>query len=240
MVIALYVIALAMIAGGAYAAVEGYGIVLNERGWSMVIAGTVVATGGVLLLGAAVIAGRLKRMLGELTRLRERAGRLDAAAPVLPQALSVPGEPPEGTALAAASRAGLARRGGPAGGAPPERPDEPIEHAVLKAADVIPEPAREPVPETAPAGAPKAALARAAPGTIGPDEDSMTFASPTAGPEAPTVVGTYNSGGNAYVMYSDGSIEADTPTGRYRFKSLDELKDFIASGGEEGGEARAS
>jgi hypothetical protein len=33
-------------------------------------------------------------------------------------------------------------------------------------------------------------------------------------------------------MYGDGSIEADTPTGRYHFKSLDELKDFIASGGE--------
>jgi hypothetical protein len=47
-------------------------------------------------------------------------------------------------------------------------------------------------------------------------------------------VGTYNSGGNAYVMFSDGSIEADTPSGHYRFKSLDELKDFIASGGEEG------
>jgi hypothetical protein len=56
----------------------------------------------------------------------------------------------------------------------------------------------------------------------------------------PSVVGTYNSGGNAYVMYSDGSIEADTPTGRYRFRSLDELKEFIANGGEEGmGAARA-
>jgi hypothetical protein len=48
------------------------------------------------------------------------------------------------------------------------------------------------------------------------------------------VVGTYNSGGNAYVMFSDGSIEADTPSGRYRFKSLDELKEFIANGGEDG------
>jgi hypothetical protein len=37
-------------------------------------------------------------------------------------------------------------------------------------------------------------------------------------------------------MYADGAIEADTPTGRYRFKSLDELKDFIAAGGEDGGQ----
>ena len=48
----------------------------------------------------------------------------------------------------------------------------------------------------------------------------------------PTVVGTYNSGGNSYVMFSDGSIEAETPEGVFRFNSLDELKEFIAAGGE--------
>jgi hypothetical protein len=47
-----------------------------------------------------------------------------------------------------------------------------------------------------------------------------------------TVIGTYSSGGNTYVMYSDGSIQAETPTGRYTFASLEELKDFIAGGGE--------
>jgi len=46
------------------------------------------------------------------------------------------------------------------------------------------------------------------------------------------VVGTYNSGDNKYVMFSDGSIEAQTPSGVFRFKSLDELKEFIAAGGE--------
>jgi hypothetical protein len=52
--------------------------------------------------------------------------------------------------------------------------------------------------------------------------------------EEVTVVGTYNSGNNHYVMYSDGSIEAETPEGKFRFESLDELKEFIASGGEGG------
>ena len=41
------------------------------------------------------------------------------------------------------------------------------------------------------------------------------------------VVGTYASGGNTYVMYSDGSIEAETPRGRFTFESLDELKAFV-------------
>jgi hypothetical protein len=49
-----------------------------------------------------------------------------------------------------------------------------------------------------------------------------------------TVIGTYNSGDNKYVMFSDGSIEAETPQGFFRFASLDELKKFIAAGGEGG------
>jgi hypothetical protein len=40
-------------------------------------------------------------------------------------------------------------------------------------------------------------------------------------------------------MFSDGSIEAETPNGKFRFKSLDELKDFIASGGEKAASATA-
>jgi hypothetical protein len=55
-----------------------------------------------------------------------------------------------------------------------------------------------------------------------------------------SVIGTYSSGGNSYIMYSDGSIQADTPNGMFRFKSLDELKDFIAAGGESEGAARGA
>jgi hypothetical protein len=81
MAVGLFLVALLMIVGGGYAAFEGYGIVMSERGWSMLIAGTVAATGGVLLLGASVIAARLRRILKELVQLRERAGRLGDAVP---------------------------------------------------------------------------------------------------------------------------------------------------------------
>jgi hypothetical protein len=50
--------------------------------------------------------------------------------------------------------------------------------------------------------------------------------------DKPDVVGTYKSGGNTYVMYANGSIEAETPRGRFTFGSLDELKDFVRAGGE--------
>ncbi|CAA2144170.1 MULTISPECIES: hypothetical protein [Methylobacterium] len=65
-----------------------------------------------------------------------------------------------------------------------------------------------------------------------PPEEADPAASPAKGGLA--VVGTYASGGNTYVMYSNGSIEADTPRGQFTFDSLDELKAFVEAGGEEG------
>jgi hypothetical protein len=68
-----------------------------------------------------------------------------------------------------------------------------------------------------------------------PEPEDAAAADENGGP--PTVIGTYNSGENKYVMFSDGSIEAETPQGFFRFGSLDELKEFIAAGGEGGSSA---
>src|SRR4051812_49924772 len=96
MAVALYMFAVAMIVGGAAVVVQGYGIILNERGWTMVIAGTVAATGGFLLFGIATIAARLGRVVRELTALGQRAGRLDASAltPPPPRTAEAPVESP--------------------------------------------------------------------------------------------------------------------------------------------------
>jgi hypothetical protein len=200
MVIALFVIALAMIGSGAASIAYGYGIVLNERGWTMVISGATVLAGGLVLLGLAVVAGRIRRIERELASFRDQVMRLGAGFP--PQRSFESEAAPE-------AEVPPAQRRGPVASVGEE------EQAVLKAADVIPEPAPPEPP------------ARAAPPR---EEEPAELESP-----GPAVVGTYNSGGNAYVMYADGAIEADTPTGRYRFKSLEELKDFIAAGGEDGG-----
>ncbi len=48
-----------------------------------------------------------------------------------------------------------------------------------------------------------------------------------------TLAATYASGENTYFMYSDGTIEAETPIGRFRFVSMDELRVFVETG--EGG-----
>lgn len=83
--------------------------------------------------------------------------------------------------------------------------------------------------ETTPPVAPAATTASAAETPTEPDANAGPM------PEGePQVVGTYASGGNTYVMFSNGSIEADTPRGRFRFGSLDELKAFVDAGGESG------
>jgi hypothetical protein len=57
--------------------------------------------------------------------------------------------------------------------------------------------------------------------------------------EGPAIVGTYRSNGTVYVMYADGSIEADTPEGMFRFGSLEELKAHIAGSAESSNDKRA-
>jgi hypothetical protein len=94
----------------------------------------------------------------------------------------------------------------------------------LLAGPVPPEPAPAAQAETE-APALRSSL-DAAPETAAPEPEEV------AEKPAREVVGKYASGGNTYVMYADGSIEAETPRGRFNFASLDELKAFIDAGGE--------
>ncbi len=45
----------------------------------------------------------------------------------------------------------------------------------------------------------------------------------------PEVLDAHEFGGNRYVMFSDGSVEAETSDGTFRFGSLDELEASLAS-----------
>jgi hypothetical protein len=48
---------------------------------------------------------------------------------------------------------------------------------------------------------------------------------------APVEIGRYRANDVAYIMFSDGSITAETPSGaNYRFNSLVELRAFIERG----------
>jgi hypothetical protein len=315
MIIALLALAVAMILGGLLAAFFGWDIVLVERGWTMVIAGSITAASGALLLGIAAAVSKLAKIETRLSRLQGGfgedallgatkapkdaslatlsgglvAGRAsaeadeseppDEAQTTLPlfedegkrepieeevKAAQWPEEPrapepvapfPPRTSLSPAPSRDeaepdmkvpdflLAGRDRDTDEEPrvidgphiyhrdlderaPERldldeRDERSEPAVDVASDREPEPDREPAPDHEPA------LPADADREEEPEGEPDTDASRPA-----VVVGTYNSGDNKYVMFSDGSIEAQTPSGVFRFQSLEELKEFIAAGGE--------
>ncbi|WP_262027517.1 hypothetical protein [Microvirga sp. Mcv34] len=314
MIIALLALAFAMIVGGLFAALFGWDIVLVERGWTMVIAGSVTAASGALLLGITAVVAKLAKIEKRLLRLQ--AGFDEDAVLETPKSLKEPSL----AALSGGAMAGHAADSAPEEG---ERVDElqatlplfegedrrePAEEDVNVAAwpeqpqvaePVVPFPPR-PAPSPAPIHdedepdmkVPDFLLAdrvrdeeeeprvidvsdlyhrnqdapEPAPARQDHDErdearelaaESLTESEPEPEPEPevapdaeregeeeleaapdashpPVVVGTYNSGDNKYVMFSDGSIEAQTPSGVFRFQSLDELKAFIAAGGEGG------
>ena len=316
MVIALFVVAFAMVVGGLSSVWQGSGFVVLDLGWTMVISGTVAATGGVLLGALALAIGHLRRVEANLQRTLERLGRSGdlTAAPMPPsfEATSALPEAGVGAIGAAAVASALARQdpaetedrvGSPAPredvtrddfvlaelhrdeAEPPTGGTVPEDREVAPPRDVMtvrgaaarpdePGPLREAPPRETPSygrftlrppAAPREEVASSAgpersfgTGSSRSDDDSLfverrseadrgaASEPPPAGdatrsvedvaaaaPAPPSVVGTYHSGGNSYVMYSDGAIEAETPTGRYHFASLDQLKEFIASGGED-------
>lgn len=199
MLVALFLLALAMIVTGVASAIFGAPIVQLERGHTMIIAGSGVASAGAVLLGLTFLCYRLKRIQREIRRLGDRMTRQVGVLTSQPAAAlagggAAAGEPDIRQAPLAPETAGSEPPSGPS--RPDREPKRQAEPPVMEAEpDASPELPAKPTPE-------------------------------------PTVVGKYASGGNSYVMYSDGSIHAETPSGHHRFSSLDDLKAFVAAGGE--------
>src|SRR3712207_4250280 len=91
MVLVLYVLAGVMAAGGLIAIYSGSDIIVMERGWTMVIAGSVFTACGALLAGIATAVARLQTLQDEFARLSDRLGR--AQPPSFSPSLDVSPEP---------------------------------------------------------------------------------------------------------------------------------------------------
>ena len=164
MSVVISLVGLAMTVIGIAAIYSGSLVIGIERGWTMVIAGSAFAAAGPILIAAASILRRLRRV-EEALRMR-------------------------------------AREDGPR-----------------------PEPARvEPAPET-PALPPLPASPPSPPPALRERPESESPAEATS--DSDKVVGSYRAGGNAYVMFADGSIRAEMPTGEHRFRSMDEFKAYM-------------
>jgi hypothetical protein len=99
---------------------------------------------------------------------------------------------------------------------------EPAFAAAPAAVEVEPDAAAadEPVDESRSGGSPTIAAIEPAPGEAAP--------APGEAAPAPTLVGRYSAGGASYLIFSDGSIEAETKSGAYKFASMAEFKAYLA------------
>ena len=278
MITALFALAAAMIIGGCAAVIQGFPYVRLESGLAMVIAGSVAASSGAVLLGLGVLALSFRRVARAIAQVPTSGPRqVPPEAAPLATPLSSPGAVPstadEGRArlpILPAAPAFIV----PSVVEPPFDPERPRiepnldlrpEAASPVPAD-LPKPVRAeptlhaPVPPVVPPGpvppsqqeTPRSEPVQSA-GSVASEDDLFaapeSFLGPGAGPpphltpepepsapkpETRTVVGRYASGGNTYVMFENGSIEAETPQGRFTFASLDELKAFVDGGGEAG------
>ena len=99
--------------------------------------------------------------------------------------------------------------------APEPAPQMEAQLAPAPAPEPQPEPELKPELEWEPASAPESEPAAQ---DAASEEDVVQ----------PEIIGRYEAHGAHYVMYADGSIDADTAHGVYRFASMEELKQFIA------------
>ncbi|MCJ2067416.1 hypothetical protein MKK75_01115 [Methylobacterium sp. J-030] len=272
MIAALFALAAAMIIGGCAAVIQGFPYVRLESGLAMVIAGSVAASSGAVLLGLGVLAFSFRRVARALAQIpasgpRETVPGAVASAgdegrskpPILPTApaflvppvVEPPFDPerpriePNLDLRAEAASPVPADLPKPVRAEPTPQPPAP---PIVPRGPTLPreaakrEPPQQEGPEPIrPAGviAPEDDLFVAPESVLGPGAEPSARQAAAPEPAAPkletrTVVGRYASGGNTYVMFENGSIEAETPQGRFTFASLDELKAFVDGGGEAG------
>ena len=207
MTIVTFVLGLVLIAAGAGGLVASFDLLPTELGLLYACCGAILVSGGVVTvaIGVAVL-------------------RLEALTQMVHFAAAVEDLPEEAEVAAAALHARDPIEHGPEA-APAEL--EPVaEEGEAHVVESLPvddhaaagEPAEEPLTET-----PVEEGVGASAPSVADLEQALAAAA-----EAPTLVGHYSAGGANYKIFSDGSIEAETEGGAYRFASMDEFKSYLA------------
>lgn len=198
MAIFTLVLGIVFLAAGLGGLIASFDLLPTELGLLYAGAGALAVAAG----GVILAIGALIHRLGKLAALVERAQPREA--------WQIPGAPPLGAA--------------------PPRDAEPADFGPAAPAFA------------APAILDDEAPVEADPATFRIDEEDAVNANcaghlPTmsqiehalAEPEpAPTLVGRYSAGGANYMIFSDGSIEAETENGAFKFASMGDFKAYLA------------
>jgi hypothetical protein len=272
MIIAFYGIAAAMVAGGITAMIRGADYIVLERGWTMVLTGAIIATGGVIVAVLTELASRLRKIEDALKSDHMLYETPDQPQEYVQEQLSPAPPSPASRASAFATAGAAAIAAALQKEQAPDKPEEPVAEPsnnetsgtdqkpeadqpetislhqieIVTAEESFPPSYTEEIIDVEVEEISEPQSRKKTQNFILLDESIFTEeAKPEVAEKAEentdnalvktedsVAIGTYQSGGNTYVMFENGAIEATTPTGLYRFASLEELKAFIAAGGE--------
>jgi hypothetical protein len=227
----LMVIGILAIALGAI--LIGFGIPINEfsLGNTLILAGTLTATGGLVTFAISRVVSQLSRIADLLSSRPTAAMAPMAAAPLAPaprapQPRAQPAEDFNVPEMVEPVR--------PATRGPIPTPEEMVPAAPAPAAAARggwrpPRPSAAERPKPAEPRRPAAAADTApTPPRREPAIEPSAEASPAAGRgEAATVLKSGIVDGMAYTLYTDGSIEAELAQGVVRFGSIEELRNHL-------------
>ena len=201
MTIVTFVLGLVLIAAGAGGLVASFDLLPTELGLLYACCGAILVSGGVVTvaIGVAVL-------------------RLEALTQMVHFAAAIGDQPDEGeaaAALRAEDHTAQEHDAAPAEEGEAHTAESPPAEDQAAAAEPAEEALREaPAEEGVAAGAPSVA------------ELEQALAAAAA---PPTLVGHYSAGGANYKIFSDGSIEAETAGGAFRFASMEAFKAYLAS-----------
>jgi hypothetical protein len=194
---------LILAAAGGVALAASFDLLTTELGLLYATCGAVALSGGVIVIAIGLLIRRVGALRGALLRGIE-ATRPERIEPLVPPLLA--GIEP----LVLAEAGGAAGREGPA--------SEFSEAAMTTAPSIA-------LDDTGDGEA--GAINENRKGHLPSLETVEHSAQASAAP--PTLVGRYSAGGANYSIYSDGSIEAETDQGAFKFGSMSEFKAFIAA-----------
>ena len=222
MSILVFVLSLVLLAAGLMSGYMSLDLVPTGPGLVYALAGAVGVVGAIVVFALGVLAVRVGGLTRALSEHIAAVGHLAAASEAhAEQAIEPPlaaadeAELMEAHALEAIDAHALAAEGAPEGEPEPEEAEAPTaEEPRGDREEADPERAGEPLSGNS-AGSP----------TLGEIERAIgTLAAP------PTLVGRYTSGGANYMIFSDGSIEAETDEGAFKFASMGDFKQFLTDG----------
>ena len=216
MTIVTFVLGLVLIAAGAGGLAASFDLLPTELGLLYACCGAILVSGGVVTVAIGVAVLRLEaltQMVHFVSAVEDLPDEADLAA--------AEPHPDDQATLEPDVAAAEMEVAAEEGEAPAVEPPPVEAHSAVEAHLAVQEPLEEPAPE-----APVEEAAVAGAPSVADLEQALAAAAAVA---APTLVGHYSAGGANYKIFSDGSIEAETEGGAFRFASMDDFKSYLAS-----------